>query len=106
MELFKSIHNNRKQYTKHFTQKSETKNILNGVPQGSMLSASEFTIYINDLFNININGKIQMYADDTVVMLASSNITELIHNMQNDIDQINNWLQVNKLKINIKKPTI
>ena len=71
-----------------------------------MLSASEFTIYINDLFNININGKIQMYADDTVVMLASSNITELIHNMQNDIDQINNWLQVNKLKINIKKPTI
>ena len=66
-----------------------------------MLSAPEFSIYMNDLFDVEINGRMQMYADDIVIMIASPNNTDLIQKMQSDVMKINSWLQKNKLRVHI-----
>ena len=103
LKVFESFHSNRLQYIKFNTTTSEIKNINNGVAQGSMLSTHEFSLFVNDLLNLNLNGKVQMYADDTVVMLAASDINELIAKMQEDIRKIDTWLKENKLQLNTKK---
>lgn len=41
-----------------------------------------------------------MYADDSVIMYASSNYNELLQHMQQDIDKVNKWLEHNKLLLN------
>ena len=43
---------------------------------------------------------IGMYADDTLFFAESDNEQECIDNMAHDIEKINNWLKVNKLKLN------
>ena len=74
-----------------------------GVAQGSVLSAPEFSLFINDIFNLNLKGSLQLYADDAVIMFASPNITQLIEHMQHDINELKIWLLTNKLELNIQK---
>lgn len=52
---------------------SDFLNIHTGLPQGSMISAPEFSIYVNEIFDLNLHGYIQMYADDAVVTYTLKN---------------------------------
>ena len=63
-----------------------------------MLSAPEFSIYMNDLFDVEINGRMQMYADGIVIMIASPNNTDLIQKMQSEVIKTNMQLVTNKKK--------
>ena len=75
---------------------SSVKNITYGVPQGSILGPSLFTIYINDLAE-EVIGNINFYADDTI--LYSPDVTIL----ERDLDKTHAWCNLNLLTVNSKK---
>ena len=59
--------NNRKQYVIFDNPYSNLTDATNGVPQGSNLGPLLFSIYVNDLKNVNDKHKFTMYADETTI---------------------------------------
>ena len=103
LELLQSYLGNRKQAVTISSFKSLFKEILCGVPQGSILGPLLFLIYINDLPNALESSFPIMYADDTNIFHSGTNITEIENALNNDLGTLSNWLSVNKLSLNLSK---
>lgn len=100
---FKSYLSSRQYMTKINGISSESITSKYGVPQGSILGPYLFLIYINDLCNLKINGRLYSYADDTV-LVTDSRYTYILHSLvQDDVNKIARWLNVNRLVINTEK---
>lgn len=82
---------------------SEKIKISVGVPQGSILGAILFIIFINDILLLDLNGIITLFADDTNLFYFGVSINELILLMAEDLIKLTDWLKLNKLFINIDK---
>ena len=94
---FSNYLNDRKQYVKFVNQNSNILSVSYGVPQGSILGPTLFSIYINDLADLLPPENILLYADDTV--LYGSNPTEV----QKMLDCTYDWCGENLLTVNYKK---
>ena len=74
LNLLKSYLTNRQQMVKIGNATSEWKEILKGVPQGSILCPILFNIFINDMFHFITRADLVNYADDnTIIMLRTTN---------------------------------
>ena len=93
---FKSYLQDRTQRTIINNETSKERVITYGVPQGSILGPTLFTIYINDLAE-KVTGNINFYADDTI--LYSPDIAVL----KKDLDLTHKWCNGNLLTVNCKK---
>ena len=85
---------------------SSTVPVLSGVPQGSVLGPLLFLImiYINDSASEHLNPGtyISMYADD-LLLHREINCPEDYFKLQQDVNKIANWVDVNQLTLNSKK---
>lgn len=94
---------NRKQTVSSEEEVSPARSFRYGVPQGSNLSSLLFLIYVNDCLNLKLNGHIQMYADDTIVIFSADTIQQLYQHMDSDLNKINEWMYNNSLAFNADK---
>ena len=95
--------NNRKQYCTYDSKKSKTRNITCGVPQGSILGPLLFLVYINDLGHIFNNFRPILFADDSNLIIKGRNLTEIERKFNLEIPVLVNWLQTNRLSLNLTK---
>ena len=103
LQWFKSYLSSRQQFTKVYGVESDIGSINCGVPQGSCLGPLLFLIYINDLPFALKNCKVTMYADDTSISYSSKSIEDLTETLNNELKCLKEWLQGNKLSLNVTK---
>ena len=102
-KLLESYLTNRHQYVQINDNKSSMRSINCGVPQGSVLGPLLFILYINDLVNCCSIAKIRIFADDTAVYFACSNITEFINLVTTIMELLDEWFTANLLTLNTDK---
>lgn len=103
LRWFKDYLSNRYQRVKIQEHMSETELNQFGVPQGSVLGPTLFTLYINGIIEVVKNCYIHMFADDTLVTVAENNISEAVTKINQDLERIDQWLKYHKLALNISK---
>ena len=82
---------------------STDKNVLSGVPQGSILGPILFVLFINDLpQGIDPGTNLALYADDTKIWRKIDTSNDLVL-LQKDIDYLHRWSIKNKMNFHPKK---
>ena len=109
LSWFKNYISNRKQYVEIAGHQSSLANITTGVPQGSILGPLLFLIYMNDIPFSSKYFEFILFADDTslksymnihVPTFSKQNLSNTINK---ELENVHNWLAVNKLSLNVKK---
>ena len=103
LQWFNSYLANRYQYVKYNNTPSDMTKMTCGVPQGSILGPLLFLLYINDIASVsNIISSI-LFADYTTLFCSSKHLQELTAIVNNELGNIMQWLNANKLSVNIDK---
>lgn len=74
-----------------------------GVPQGSKLASDMFLLYVNDIKRCLDHCDIKLFADDTLLFVADTDIETAVEKINHDLVNVNNWMCANHLKLNIEK---
>ena len=80
--------------------------VIVGVPQGSILGPLLFSIFVNDPPNVVTHAQINMYADDTELHCYGEDLRNVQCNLQLDLCRVQDWLQANRLQLNVSKSVI
>ena len=102
-EWFKSYLSNRNLYVSINDYDSNLADVKLGVPQGSVLGPLLFLIYINDLNQALKFCKVHHFADDTNLLHTSKSIYRLNKYVNLDLKNLTNWLNANRISLNVKK---
>ena len=84
---------------------SSTRDLLCGVPQGSILGPTLFLCYINDLASItrNLGTRISLYADDAVIFCNGQVHSNLKLLLEKSLSAVHKWCNVNFINVNVQK---
>lgn len=102
IQLLRSFLTDRTFVTRIGSTTSEIKPILAGTPQESSLSPILYNLYTAD-FPTNSQVQIAMYADDTVLFTASSDILIAADSLQNILNEISSWSSNWRIRLNSQK---
>nr|CAI5828725.1 unnamed protein product [Callosobruchus analis] len=83
-----------------------TSNIIDnefGIPQGTVLGPLLFILYLNDIHLFIDCEFINLFADDTVLACSDSNLETAINKMNNILNQVDTYMKINVLKLNVAK---
>lgn len=93
---------NRSFYVSVNDYKSQKMPIKAGVPQGSILGPTLFSLYINDMPKSS-KVDIGVYADDTVFYTSSFSTKVIVKNLNEALTQVHSWCSNWRVKINAGK---
>ena len=75
--------------------------VLSGVPQGSVLGALLFLVYVNDL-DTGLTNELLKFADDMKVFGKATDGSDR-ESIQEDLNRLVNWPDRGKMEFNVKK---
>ena len=102
-DWFKSYLSNRNKYVSINGFDSGLTTINCGVHQGSVLGPLLFLLYTNDLNQAIKFCKVHHFAYDTNLLCLSNSIKKLNKLVNTDLNHLVNWLNANKILLNVKK---
>ena len=102
-DWFKSYLSNRYQYVSINGYESGLAAINCGAPQGSVPGPLLFLLYIHDLNQAIKSCKFHHFADDTNLLCLSNTIKKLNKQVNADLKHLVNWLNANKISLNVKR---
>ena len=102
LHLISSFLSNREQLVCINTIKSDFLPIKYGIPQGSVLGPLLFSLYINDL-PLFIKPLCELFADDTTIHSSHSNLYNLLLSLQESINNLLQWTELNHMSLNSYK---
>ena len=85
---------------------SSYQNVLQGVPQGSVLGPLFYIMYANDISKTVKNCEVALYADDTVLFTANRDFDVSINSLQEDINALAGWCCNNGIRANTEKTKV
>lgn len=94
---------NRLRVTKIGHTLSDSRNIICGVPQGSVLGPLLFLIYVYDITQVTSASKAIMYADDCTCIITAENKEAGIAMANKELRELAKWFRLNKLSLNVGK---
>ena len=100
---FQDYLTNRKKVVKYGQIRSKEMLIETGVPQGSIPGPILFLLYMNDIENCSKLLSFVLFADDTNIFYSNSCLEAINEVVQTEINKVTEWLNVNKLSLNITK---
>ncbi len=89
---FKSYLSGRTQVTKVNGEESGPRNVVCGVPQGSILGPLIFIMYINSLPTVLTRVTPYLYADDTALVVTGNSEQEIVEALSEDLNECSKWL--------------
>ena len=82
--------------------KSMPKDVLSGVPQGSVLGPLIFLVLLGDIDTGIVSASVSSFADDTRI-LAKISSPQSVFSMQQDLETIYQWSETNNMEFNANK---
>ena len=102
-DWFRSYLSNRQQCVEYNNVTSNVLNMKCGVPKGSNLGPLLFLLYINDLAYVSSEFFSILFADDSNFFCTGSNLNEVITVVNRELYLVVEWLNCNKMSLNIEK---
>ena len=99
MKLLNFFLHTRHQYVSYQNKRSETLINRFGMPQGGNLGPLLFLIFVNDLPSA-INAVPRLFADETCLLIYSSNTSTLAKNINSELANVHEWEVANKITVN------
>ena len=98
LQWFRSYLSNRNQCVKFKDEPS-----YSDIPQGGVLPALLYIIYVNDIEFCSRNIKYVMYADDTCAFYENKNLNGNVELLNNELKNVRDWMDANRLTANSVK---
>ena len=93
LEWFKSYLSNRTQNVSYTSYESSLRDIVCGIPQGSILGSLLFILYVNDMTYTSNALDFILFADDNSILFSHKDLNSKIDVVNEEMEEVSNWFR-------------